>query len=132
MRAKTVTSDWPTSDAWQRPLVHWHGYVDALAFTQTIPAHERAADVPDQVMHSPAEVASWIEHQARSAAGAGHDVDFADSTTVWHSVACHADTIVTGVGANLTITAAVVAGSDCTDCRLRPASDRHTATRARA
>lgn len=127
LRAKTITSDEPVSDVWQRLPVHWHGYVDAVAFTRSIPAHERAADVPDQVMRSPDEVALWIEHQVRTTGGVGHDVDFADSASVWRSVACRADTIVTGVGAELTITAAVVPGSDCGDCRhagrLRPAAE---------
>ena len=119
------TEDWAVADAWAGLGLHWHGYVERVALAHAGTREERLAGEPDEVMANPDEVAAWLEGTIKAATGPapikGATVedtrDFADSITVWKSLASRGESVSTGVNGQITVTADAVTEREC-DCQI--------------
>ncbi|HEX3790890.1 MAG TPA: hypothetical protein VHW44_23710 [Pseudonocardiaceae bacterium] len=128
--------DWPIADQWAALGMHWHGYVERVALAHAATREERLTGEPDEVMVNPDEVAAWLEgtikaatapapikggKSANSASIKASKVDdlrdFADSMTVWRSLASRGESVSTGVNGQITVTADAVTEREC-DCQI--------------
>lgn len=102
--------------------LHHHGYVERSTLSHALSAAERRMLDPDEVMHSPDEVAAWLAGTLRAAMGLTEDeVGFTDETEIWLTESRRGETIVTGLNDGPTITAEAVYDSNC-ECerQLKP------------
>lgn len=94
--------------------LHHHGYVERCTLSHAQTEAERRMLEPDEVMHSPDEVAAWLAGTLRAAMGLTEDeVAFADETEIWLTESRRGETIVTGLNEGPTITAEAVYDSNC-------------------
>jgi len=94
--------------------LHHHGYVERSTLSNALTAAERRMLEPDEVMHSPDEVAAWLAGTLRAAMGRSEEeVAFTDETEIWLAESDRGETIVTGLHEGPTITAEAVYDSNC-------------------
>ncbi|MBK0870623.1 MAG: hypothetical protein IJH84_15355 [Saccharopolyspora sp.] len=102
--------------------LHHHGYVERSTLSNALTAPERRMLDPDEVMHSPEEVAAWLAGTLRAAMGLTEDeVAFTDENQIWLTESRRGETIVTGLNDGPTITAEAIYDSNC-ECerQLKP------------
>lgn len=97
--------------------LHHHGYVEYVPMSHASDMVDRRKNLdPVEVMHNPAEVATWLVATLRHAMGdTESDQGFEDEHALWTELARQGETIVTGLVDGPTITAEAVQDSGC-DC----------------
>src|SRR5437763_2522972 len=95
--------------------LHHHGYVERVSMSRALSRPDRLRRMePDEVMHTPEEVAEWLVSTLRVAMGKPEsDEGFQDERDLWLDLAREGESITTGLNDGPTITAEAVWDADC-------------------